>query len=740
MRILKFTLVALAGAVIVAAAIYFVEQIESRPATSRGFPRHPGVFALALDSHCRSGELGVARELIRQISNPIRNAALRRAVIRCDQDFRFADAEADLRRGQAALAIQLMSPWYPRGPDPYRAGVILMHADLLEHHLNRAIAMGTALVARYPRDTSIAKLVRHLMIRSHLDQARRALTTGHPDQAIALAGPVYRSGQDRYRAGEILAQAELALHHLKAAERVYASLTKVYPTDLHLRKKAGQLRVGTRLTAARQALSAHEPARALALAEPLYRSGEDPYGSGLVVAEAEVGLHHPGRAEGVYRALARRYPADRELGREALALRVGRTLALARSDLSAHEPARALALAEPLYRSGEDPYGSGLVVAEAEVALHHPGRAEAVYRALARRYPADRELGREALALEVDRKLTKAREALSAHEPGRALALAEPLYRSGEDPYGSGLVVAEAEVALHHPGRAEAVYRALARRYPEDSSLAVAAVVAHVQAGHPGEAQSELRELSPAARSAVFNSLGSALTRLYGRFVTVDGGVAESTGAYPGDNQFGLRGGFPTSVGNFVVSAQRYHRFGETAEDFGVDFYTALGAGYAGELSVGYSPNDTFLANESFGAALSKSLGVVSIEGSIRHLIFSGAVANVLFGGVGFYPGPGLHVETGLYYVPETRAYSVLVAPEWFHGGLNRTYLYLTAGEAGEVLVVQNSILRTPSYGVRLGEVFELSHRFSLNVALFLDHRSGLYDRRGIYLSLTRRW
>ena len=661
MRILKFTLVALAGAVIVAAAIYFVEQIESRPATSRGFPRHPGVFALALDSHCRSGELGVARELIRQISNPIRNAALRRAVIRCDQDFRFADAEADLRRGQAALAIQLMSPWYPRGPDPYRAGVILMHADLLEHHLNRAIAMGTALVARYPRDTSIAKLVRHLMIRSHLDQARRALTTGHPDQAIALAGPVYRSGQDRYRAGEILAQAELALHHLKAAERVYASLTKVYPTDLHLRKKAGQLRVGTRLTAARQALSAHEPARALALAEPLYRSGEDPYGSGLVVAEAEVGLHHPGRAEGVYRALARRYPADRELGREALALRVGRTLALARSDLSAHEPAR-------------------------------------------------------------------------------ALALAEPLYRSGEDPYGSGLVVAEAEVALHHPGRAEAVYRALARRYPEDSSLAVAAVVAHVQAGHPGEAQNELRELSPAARSAVFNSLGSALTRLYGRFVTVDGGVAESTGAYPGDNQFGLRGGFPTSVGNFVVSAQRYHRFGETAEDFGVDFYTALGAGYAGELSVGYSPNDTFLANESFGAALSKSLGVVSIEGSIRHLIFSGAVANVLFGGVGFYPGPGLHVETGLYYVPETRAYSVLVAPEWFHGGLNRTYLYLTAGEAGEVLVVQNSILRTPSYGVRLGEVFELSHRFSLNVALFLDHRSGLYDRRGIYLSLTRRW
>ena len=661
MRNLRFVAVAVASAVVIAAAVYLVNQIESQPATAGRSPRHPGILALVLASHCRSGELGAARQLIRQITSPIRNAALRRAVVHCEQDFRFADAETDLRRGKAGRAIRLMTPWYPRGPDPYRAGVILLHATLLEHHLNRAIAMGVSLEARYPHDASIAGLLRRLTTRARLDQARRALTTGHPHKAIALAGPVYRAGQDRYRAGEILAQAELAVHQLDAAKRIYASLVKRYPADLHLRKKAGQLRLGAGLAAARRALSAHEPARALVLAGPLYRSGQDPYGSGLVVARADLALGHPGRAAVVYAALARRYPADRELGREASALEVRKTLDLARKDLGAHEPAR-------------------------------------------------------------------------------ALVLAGPLYRSGQDPYGSGLVVARADLALGHPGRAAVVYAALARRYPRDSSLAVAAVVTHVQAGHPKRAQSELKGLNPATRAAVFNSLGSTLTRLYGHFVTVDGGVAESTGTYPADNQFGLRAGFPSSVGNFVVSAQRYHRFGETAEDLGLDFYTALGAGYAGELSLAYSPNNRFLADESFGAALSKSLGVISIDGSIRHLIFSGAVANVLFGGVGFYPVTGLHIETGLYYVPETRAYSILVAPEWFHGGLNRTYLYLTAGEAGEELVVQNSILRTPSYGVRLGEVFELSHRFSLNVALFLDHRSGLYDRRGIYLSLTRRW
>ncbi len=661
MRILKFVAVVVAGAVLVGAAMYLVDQMESRPSTSGRSPGHPGVLALALASHCRSGEWGAARELILQITSPIRNAALRRAVTRCEEDFRFADAEADLRRGEAGRAIRLMSPWYPKGPDPYRAGVILLHADLLEHHLDRAIAMGRSLEARYPRDVSIAGLVRRLTIRARLDRARRALMTGHPKRAISLAAPVYQAGEDRYRAGEILAQAELAAHRLPAAKRIYASLAKTYPADVHLRKKAGQFRVGVRLAAARHALSASEPARALALAGPLYRRGEDPYGSGLVVARADL-------------------------------------------------------------------------------ALGHPGRADAVYAALARQYPADRELGREASLLAIRRKLTRAREALASHEPARALALAGPLYRKGEDPYGSGLVVARSDLALGHPGRAARVYATLARLYPQDPSLAVAAVVTHVQAGHPGKAQRELRGLNPTARTTVFNSLGSALTRLYGHFVTVDGGVAESTGAYPPDNQFGLRAGFPSSVGNFVVSAQRYHRFGETAEDLGLDYYTALGGGYAGELSVGYSPNNLFLADESFGAALSKSLGVVSIEGSVRHLIFSGVVANVLFAGAGFSPAPGLHVETGLYYVPETRAYSILVAPEWFHGGLNRTYLYLTAGEAGEELVVANSILRTPSYGVRLGEVFELSHHFSLNVALFLDHRSGLYDRRGVYLSLTRRW
>jgi YaiO family outer membrane protein len=740
MRILKFVAVVVAGAVLVGAAMYLVDQMESRPSTSGRSPGHPGVLALALASHCRSGEWGAARELILQITSPIRNAALRRAVTRCEEDFRFADAEADLRRGEAGRAIRLMSPWYPKGPDPYRAGVILLHADLLEHHLDRAIAMGRSLEARYPRDVSIAGLVRRLTIRARLDRARRALMTGHPKRAISLAAPVYQAGEDRYRAGEILAQAELAAHRLPAAKRIYASLAKTYPADVHLRKKAGQFRVGVRLAAARHALSASEPARALALAGPLYRRGEDPYGSGLVVARADLALGHPGRADAVYAALARQYPADRELGREASLLVIRKKLTRAREALASHEPARALALAGPLYRKGEDPYGSGLVVARADLALGHPGRADAVYAALARQYPADRELGREASLLAIRRKLTRAREALASHEPARALALAGPLYRKGEDPYGSGLVVARSDLALGHPGRAARVYATLARLYPQDPSLAVAAVVTHVQAGHPGKAQRELRGLNPTARTTVFNSLGSALTRLYGHFVTVDGGVAESTGAYPPDNQFGLRAGFPSSVGNFVVSAQRYHRFGETAEDLGLDYYTALGGGYAGELSVGYSPNNLFLADESFGAALSKSLGVVSIEGSVRHLIFSGVVANVLFAGAGFSPAPGLHVETGLYYVPETRAYSILVAPEWFHGGLNRTYLYLTAGEAGEELVVANSILRTPSYGVRLGEVFELSHHFSLNVALFLDHRSGLYDRRGVYLSLTRRW
>lgn len=97
-------------------------------------------------------------------------------------------------------------------------------------------------------------------------------------------------------------------------------------------------------------------------------------------------------------------------------------------------------------------------------------------------------------------------------------------------------------------------------------------------------------------------------------------------------------------------------------------------------------------------------------------------------------------MEAGVYYVPVVKTYSVLVAPEWFHGEGNRTYLYLTDGETGEQLLGNSAILRTHGYSMTLGETFQITHKTYLNTDAFYEHRSGLYDRRGIYVALTRRW
>ena len=795
-------------------------RAPAETAFEREYASHPAIVALALASRCRTGEYAQAERMIREIGTPVTNPVVNHAIAHCEQDFTFARAERFVRTGHAAGAIRLMSPWYPHGPDPYRAGLILMRAEILQHHLRRAMAMGSALAARYPADTSLPPLVRALKSRIELDRAQVALQSGRFSEAIRRAAPVYRSGPDVYRAGLILAHAELAEHHFQRAQAIYTSLARRYPKDRNLALQQGRMQTATALAEARHALIRHEPRRAIRIirthyptgeippegqrilaqayagenrigqasriyqgllknhpsghlgyrkmvhnlgferllqkargallahhperairiVRPLYESGQDPYDSGRLLAAAELMRHHDIRAEHIDERLARLYPKDPRLAEAARNIRVHLTLVRARGALLAHHPERAIRIVRPLYESGQDPYDSGHLLAAAELMRHHDVRAERIDERLARRYPKDPGLAETTRNLRIHLTLVRARGALLAHQPERAIRIVRPLYESGQDPYDSGLILVQAYSQLHERKRAARIYTELARRYPHAAGLRVASVVAEVQAGHARTARSEMAELNPSETEQVYSSLGPGLTRLYPRFITVDGSIANSTAPYPPDNQFGISGGFPLGGGIFVGSVQRYHRFGETAESLGAAYYTAFGHGTSGAFSVGYSPNNTILAHESFGVAVSQAMGPVSLDLSVRHLIFSDTVANILFGGVGFYPARNLHLETGIYYVPETQAYSILVAPEWFHGGLNRTYLYLTAGQAGEQLVVQNAILRTRSYGATLGEVFELTNHLALNVALFYEYRAGLYDRRGLFLSLTRRW
>lgn len=164
---------------------------------AREYMKHPGVVALALEARCRTGEYPEAQKLIQEIGTTVRSAVLRQAIAHCEQDFTFARAEHLLQQGLAPGAIRLMSPWYPTGPDPYRAGVILMRANLVEHHFNRALKLGSALSARYPGDPTLARLIHELKARVTLDRAQAALASGHAGEAIRLAAlPERTEGPD----------------------------------------------------------------------------------------------------------------------------------------------------------------------------------------------------------------------------------------------------------------------------------------------------------------------------------------------------------------------------------------------------------------------------------------------------------------------------------------------------------------------------------------------------------------
>ncbi|MHB8166912.1 MAG: YaiO family outer membrane beta-barrel protein [Sulfuricella sp.] len=415
-------------------------------------------------------------------------------------------------------------------------------------------------------------------------------------------------------------------------------------------------------------------------------------------------------------------------------------LAQAQQQLDSGDAAAAIRIAQPLYASGPDPYRAGLILAKAYVASHQTAQAQKVYADLAQRYPKDTELAAQAGLLRSEMDLTQAQQQLGSGDAVAAIRIAQPLYASGPDPYRAGLILAKAYVASHQTAQAQKVYADLAQRYPKDTDLAAQSVVLLAQTHQSRAANQAFQALTPDQKHTVLAALADDDRALYPYSLTINGGRASSSGNLPGDDDSGLHLRIDTRLGAVVGDIEHAHRFGQSAISYGAHYYQAIGAGYGGEIAVSHSPSGTFLARDSLTLALSKDLDRVSLYASVRHLIYANAVANVLFGGVGLQIDNNLTLKTGLFYVPETSAYSIMLAPIWQGADGSRTFAYLTAGMAGEQLGVAGSVLRTPSYSIKVGHAMNVNRDVTLMGDIFYEHRAGLYNRSGIEFAGTKRW
>ncbi|MHB1245640.1 MAG: YaiO family outer membrane beta-barrel protein [Sulfuriferula sp.] len=494
------------------------------------------------------------------------------------------------------------------------------------------------------------------------------------------------------------------------------------------------------LTQAQHLLDAGDAVGAIGLAKPLYLLGPDSYRAGLILAKAYMVNLQTEQAQQIYAAMAQRYPKDTGLATQARLLESDLALTQAQHLLDSNDTMGAINIAEPLYTSGPDSYRAGLILAKAYRASHQTDQAQQIYAAMAQRYPKDTGLATQAQLLESDLVLTQAQHLLDDGNATGAINIAEPLYTSGPDSYRAGLILAKAYRANHQADQAQQVYAAMAQRYPKDTDFAVQSVILLAQDHHSRQAQQAFSRLSAQQQRPVLAALAGDTRALYPMAVTVSGSVASSTGNLPNDHNLGLQLRMDTHLGTVVGTINQARRFGQSATAYGVHLYRTLGNGYSGEVAVTYSPSGTFLARESITLALSKELGSLSLEGSVRHLVFNNTVANVLFAGVSFPINATFNLRTGVFYVPETNAYSLMFNPVWQNADGGRTFAYLTGGMAGEQLGIASSVVKTPTYSIKIGRVLNIRPDVALMLDAFYEHRAALYNRSGLEFAVTKRW
>lgn len=396
-------------------------------------------------------------------------------------------------------------------------------------------------------------------------------------------------------------------------------------------------------------------------------------------------------------------------------------------------------MAEPLYDGGDGGYGAGLILAAAYTAEGRLQRAFRVYHSLLNGRPGDRAVQSRIDELDIKGIIARAEDLVAAKNYERAVALLRLYYDPSKPRYDVGMALAKAYLRSGKPEKAAEVYAELARAYPGDHEFDSLRIRALLAARRYRPAVHIYRSLPPAARAAMRGSLGTEARKLYLYSISVGGQLVKDTNGYPDEHVYGVRLKAVTGVGTVLGQYRRENRFGLGADDYRVDYYYSLSRGWYGYLSYAHSPQHTFLPVNSYAAAIDKALGAVTLMASYRHLAFEQTSADVYFGGIGIYPVPRLFLRTGVYYVPQTGGYSVMLAPIWYlRDGV--LYGYLTAGQLAEQLNVSGALFKTPSYGVRLGRRYFITPRLGFSMEGFYEHRSGLYDRTGLKLYVTWRW
>lgn len=519
---------------------------------------------------------------------------------------------------------------------------------------------------------------------------------------------------------------------------------------------------------ANRALANSDPAPA---PHPVHAHHEG-YGQQVRAYQQALSLHDLVRAKRILRAMLRHYPDNPEI--QAIALRMqcaqgdfalaGRlrratrghqphaelaqalrvcsdqqAMAQAQGALTRGQPAEAIRVLTPLYPHSTNPYAVGILLARAYLADHQIARAEALYSELALRFPKDSDLARRARSLRQRLQLDAAEQHLSQGDAAGAIRLAAPLYPAGSNPYRAGLLLARAYMHERRLARAQQLYAELAQRFPQDPGLASLSVVLLAQMHRPEVAEAKFKALDAAQQQDVMAALGGNPRLLFAHAITLTGLYASSTGSYPDNNEFSAQLYTAIGQGAVTVAAQRAHRFGQYAMSYSIDVYQSLGDGYSGELAASVSPSATFLAKHSLMFALTKDLGTFSLGGGLRHLVYANTLANIVFARYDRPLTDSLDLGIAVFYVPETRAYSVMLAPAWHSAG-GRLFAYVMGGTIGEQLGVNNAVVRVSSYSAKIGYTANVRPEWGLTGDVFYEHRNGLYNRTGGELAITKRW
>lgn len=337
-------------------------------------------------------------------------------------------------------------------------------------------------------------------------------------------------------------------------------------------------------------------------------------------------------------------------------------------------------------------------------------------------------------------KLAKAKNLIKKNEYVQAESLLKDLFYNSEAQYNSGYILGKLYMEERRYRQAFNLFSALHQIFPKDKDIILYIIDALILEHQYYAARQRLNSLKKEEYQYIVEVRPDIIYKLKDNYIKTSYNFFNYTKNYKPGREYSVELSQNIKNITMVLHSSTLDRYGLHDNQFGADFYSAMGESRWYSLSFSASPKANFLPSYICGGSIYQDDKNLEFSVGYKRMDFKDYPIDIINPGLTIYLSDYFSLGSFIYFIPNNGSYSLVVRNSYSPYYKVNTFLDFNIGNASEKIIQTNDRLKYETFGVNLGLQYRINQTFALSLSSSYEYRKSLYNEYGLYCSIAYYW